>query len=212
MPLHPPPTIQNHLGLITQPITRLDTSHVAQVTFAVDVGGGLTALQAVTAFQTAFNTTMTVQLDTDCTAQKPTILLGDGTNAPAEATAANAAIPGSNADAILPSNVSVLFKKRTGFAGKHNRGRTYFPWMVANSLVTEVGGISPAEVTALQTAGSAFLAALLAAQVPMVIANKTLVTTPPDTKPHVTHIGGSTAVTAYLVESTIATQRRRLRG
>jgi hypothetical protein len=212
MPLHPSPTIAANLILVTQVITRSDTSHIGVLTYACRNNGPLSAQNCANAFQTAFNGRFATNFDTECTIQKPTIKLGDGTNVPLEAVAAGAAPAGSNTDPVPPSQVALLLKKNTGFSGKKNRGRTYFPWFVSSLNVNETGTVSAGEVTAIQTLANGFVADLNAASIPMCIANKTLSIPTPPLRPFVTAILLGHDVTTYTVENLVATQRRRLRG
>jgi hypothetical protein len=210
MPLHPPPTIELNLALITQPLQRNDNERQALVTFALDNPGSLTALAVVNAFQTAFNGQVSPNFDTDVTVLPPTIKLGDGTAVPGEAVASGASVVGTQANKVLPSNCAMIAKKTTGFGGKKNRGRTYYPWIVDETAVDENGILGGTTVTAFTELFTDLLEDLATATVPMVIANKTLAVPPLPAKPYVTAITRGHTVSAYVCEPLIATQRRRL--
>jgi hypothetical protein len=211
MPLNPPPTIQANLGLIVQPLKRSDQSRTAELTFAVDVIAGASAANAQDAiddFQANFNTQWQAGIDTDVTILQPTIKLGDGSTVPYEATAAGAPVNGLDAADKLPPNVAALFKKTTGFGGRFNHGRTYFPFLLEVAGVSENGTVSAGVLAAFNPVAANFLAQLNTDGTAMVIAHKTFnAPLPPH---HVTAITMGNPVLSYVMESLIATQRRRL--
>jgi hypothetical protein len=211
VPLHPPPNIADGLGLITQQLQRTDSSVISEVTFALAVGAPGTlakAQDAVDDFQAAFVAMYAPLADTACQILPATIRLGDGSNAPFEAVAAGATTNGSNSSAMAPPQVACLVKKSTGVAGRKNRGRTYFPYMLQTTAINETGTISSGTLTAFQASLDTFMSTLGTDSQPMVIANKVFNTPLP---PHyVTDINQGPGVTSYKVEPLVATQRRRL--
>jgi hypothetical protein len=212
MPLNPPPTIQADLGLVTQTLTNSEVAHVAQLTFALNCTGAASNQDTIDDFADNFKAQFDPLLANTVTVDPPTLLVGDGTTVPAFFTSAVAAGTGAVNGSYPPPNSCALFRKRTAFAGKKNRGRTYFPYLVVEGNVSNNGTISAGLLATLQTAASAFLAQLTTDGTPMVIANKTLVVTPPQVRPHVTAITMGHAVTSYQIETLMATQRRRLRS
>lgn len=207
-----PPTIQNGLMLITQGLVRSDMSRVAEVTFAcIDLTGG-TAADAqddIDDFQANFNATIGAQLDSEVTILKPTIRMGDGSSTPFEAVAAGATIVGGGVVTSLPPNCALLVKKTTGFGGRHNRGRTYFPFLLDESHVAENGTIDNAELSAFNALMATFLAQLSTDGMKMVIAER--IFDLPHPPHHVTQIVTTgNPVTSYVCEPLVATQRRRL--
>jgi hypothetical protein len=207
---HPAPTIQNHLGLVTLPISHTAIGHMAEVTFAFDCSGLASAQIAVDNFQGTLAPDLTLLLDSDCVFGPAMIKLGDGTNVPHEAIAAGSGTPGSVGGNMLPPNCALLVKKGTGFGGKKNRGRSYWPYMLQEAHVDETGTIDAPTVGSFQAQFDLWQLALIAVTLPMVIANRTEVVTPPDTRPHVTAITMGNQVLSYKVQALIATQRRRL--
>lgn len=98
---------------------------------------------------------------------------------------------GSNAP---PSNCSLLMSKRSGLAGRENRGRMFMPpFLLEESSVNQAGEFT---VGNLQDSANDFLVQL-ALGIPMVILH-TGVETP-------------TPVTTLVVRGRLATQRRRMR-
>jgi len=210
MPLHPAPTIDAGLVLVNQKITHSAVGHTAEVTYALFPSAGATAQQCADEAQTEFVAAWQGLLDNNATILPNTILLGDGSNVPAFAVGSGASAIGTNVFAGTPPNTAILIKKLTAFAGKKNRGRLYMPFMSPAADVSENGTVDPTWLAAIQTAADDWLADLAAFPLPMVIANKTLVVTPPEIRPHVTAIHAGHAVTSLKAETTVATQRRRM--
>jgi hypothetical protein len=211
MALNPPPTIETNLALITQSLLRSDMSRAAQLTFAFHTSGtpGVPlALFVVNAFQTAFNARIAPAIDSNVTIEQPFVRLGDGSATPYEELATGASIVGGNAGTYAPPNVACLCKKVTGSGGKKNRGRTYIPFILPVTAVSENGTVDPGTATALNTRLANFMSDMVASTSPMVIANKTYNQPLP---PHyVTAITYGPTVSSWSVEPLIATQRRRL--
>lgn len=109
---------------------------------------------------------------------------------------ANSAV-GVRSDEMEAPNVALLIQKRTALGGRQNRGRFFWPFMLSQDDLSETGNLSGTALSDTQDEADAFLAALDAAEVPMVLF----------------HRGSSdtTDVNQLLVEPRAATQRRRLR-
>jgi hypothetical protein len=211
MPLNPPPTIENGLGLISQQLLRSDMTRAAEVTFAITASGVMgpsVAQDSIDDFQANFNATFGSVMDGQVLVLAPTIRLGDGSDIPFEATASGVVINGGSPGTFMPPSVALLLKKTSGIAGKTHRGRSYFPFMLPTSVVSENGTVDPTEVNAINTIAATFLAQLVTDVIPLVIPNKVFNTPLPPH--HVTAINTGPLVAQYLAESKIATQRRRL--
>lgn len=108
--------------------------------------------------------------------------------------------PGAVNQPALPSNSAVLVKKRSGLAGRTNRGRCFVPG-VPEQNVDELGVLLTAFFNTIQTNWSAFRVAVEAhAEFDglSILHAPLSVETP-------------TAITAMVIDQRIATQRRRLR-
>lgn len=210
MALHPPPTIEDELCLITQQLTNASISRPSELTFAVRDSGSLTPLAIVNAFQTVFNTFIGPQVDSQVTIQKPFVNAGNGTSTPDQATATGATIVGGNAIVSLPPQIAFLVRKRSSVGGRKNRGRTYLPWCLAQASVDENGNIHAGALSSMTTACASVLTNLSGSNIAMVIANKTLAIDGSTGKKYVTAITAGPTVTSYVPEQFIATQRRRL--
>jgi hypothetical protein len=102
--------------------------------------------------------------------------------------------------AAPPANCAVLIHKRSARGGRRGRGRLFVPWALSEGDVDEVGKITPARVTAMQTIANNLLSNLSTQLVPMVILHNAGITTP----------GAPNTVTSLVVDPLISTQRRRL--
>jgi hypothetical protein len=209
MPQHPAPIIANHLGLISQRLQHSAMTRAAECTFAYVNNAGASPQDLIDAFQGFFNAWIVPELDSNVTAEKPFLRLGDGTNVPHEAIASGSTAIGARSATALPPAVSVVVQRRTNLGGKSNRGRFYIPWALQQSEVIESGQITSGRVTQIQTAVDGFLAAGAAAQVDMVIPNNVLAIDADTGKKYVTAVNHSVNVTTVVTESFVGTQRRR---
>lgn len=108
---------------------------------------------------------------------------------------------GTQGQPVMPPNVSLLIQKRTATPGRQGRGRTYLGGWLTESEVQDDATIAPTPLAGFQTMASN-LADDLA--------------TDPLLGMHLLHLAGSSDVlpsfvTSYVVQPTVATQRRRLR-
>lgn len=113
---------------------------------------------------------------------------------------------GTSAFESSPVNCALLVKKATLFGGRHNRGRSYWPGLIADTDVSEVGVVGAAQVTAIQTDMDQFLAAVISgngattqAIDPVILHDEESPST------------GPTTIQSLVVQNVIATQRRRVR-
>lgn len=106
-------------------------------------------------------------------------------------------LAGSLAGNTPPPQTALLIQKITGRAGRKNRGRMYIP---ANdeSILNDAGVYGSTETAGFQTKADSFLAALDTAGYPMVLLHTSVADAPTD-------------VVSLVVQSKVATQRRRLR-
>jgi hypothetical protein len=207
----PAPSYADGLVVVDQPLTHALVSHVAHVTFGLDNVGTSNTQTIADDFQDAFNSAWTSLLDTDVTIEKPIIKLGDGSDVPFVAVASGPTVAGTNDIDVPAPQTSVLIKKITALGGRRNRGRTYFPWIVGETGITEAGRLFGDIITNGQTAADAFLAALVTNETPMCIVNRTILDNP--TPPPAKYVAAFTigeAVQQYNLEDVVATQRRRL--
>lgn len=211
MPLNPPPIISAGLALLEQPLLRSDMSRAAMVTFAINVTGTPSVALAQTTvndFQTAFNTYLGPNFDSEVSLLQPTVRLGALSTVPFEAVATGAVVTGGTSGNFVPPNVACLVKKTTGLGGRENRGRMYLPFFLPQGAVNENGTILSGSLASVQTAVHNFFFALSATPYTPCLAHRVYNTPHP---PHyVTEITTGSSVTAMTAEPIIATQRRRL--
>lgn len=114
---------------------------------------------------------------------------------------------GTNTGSFLPQNCAILVKKNTLLGGRRNRGRMFWPNMLDEGTVNDVGLLNPSTITNNQTSANNFFNLL---QDPTVIDGAAL-------NMHVLHSEGKssvpppTPVSSLTVDSVISTQRNRLR-
>lgn len=117
----------------------------------------------------------------------------------------NAPFQGTGGSSVVPQNTAALIRKRTDLGGRRGRGRFYLPG-VAESAVDNVGILSGAAITGYQTAADDWyedLTAMVGGRLypPVVLHRSEGIGVEP----------APTPVTRFVVESRVATQRRRLR-
>lgn len=100
---------------------------------------------------------------------------------------------GASASGSVIPQVAALVSHRTGVRGRSFRGRTYLPFVVES--LSEVGKLDATTKTSMQTAWTAFVAAMAADTAPLCIASYKL--------------ASQALVTTSTVESNLATQRLR---
>ena len=169
----------------------------AQITYGLEVVGASTpaqvALEAHDLFKSAWQAAMPVTMS--CTGTR--CKLGPTETGPfADAGVAYAGTYNTPADS---PQVAILLKKSTARGGRQGAGRMLLP-IVPEASTLSGGQVDPAQVVALQTIASAWLSAVAGGTYTgfMVLLHNNPATTP-DT------------VTSLSVQSTLATQRRRLR-
>lgn len=111
-------------------------------------------------------------------------------------------VAGGLAGGFLPQNSALLVRKVSGLGGRRNRGRSYWPGLLRDGDVSNVGQLEAGVRADLQGRMDDFMDSLLA-------------TDPgPALQPVILHRTGVLAPTPfsqYVVEPTVATQRNRLR-
>lgn len=106
-------------------------------------------------------------------------------------------VAGTNAGPALPQNVAMLIRKTSAIAGRRGRGRMYLPPMVlGEDSISPVGVIGSAQMAVIQPK----ITAWLDSESPKVILHSDV---PAPMAP--------TPITSFILDSMVATQRRRLR-
>ncbi len=111
---------------------------------------------------------------------------------------------GSDNDSVPPPNTALLIRKRTGLAGRRNRGRIYIPSYIDESNIDNRGTIDSTSTTAANTTAASWLAAIEALNTPNVA----------DTQMVILHAEAPAtpvvSVSSLAASNIVATQRRRL--
>lgn len=210
-PLNPPPTIQNHLVLCRTLLTHGASSRQSEVTYAVDDSAILVrnAINEANLCQAAFVAGWQSATDIEVVIGPTIVALGDGSNVPLIGQSSTAPVNGTRNISSIPPNCNALVKKNTGFGGRKNRGRSYFPWVLDDADVNEIGVLFPTAVANIQNSADEWLDELATtASLLMVIANRTF--NQPLPPHHVTAITMGKQVFQLVAEPLIASQRRRL--
>lgn len=129
------------------------------------------------------------------------ILVKYGPNATGPSAIQPAAVVGTMAGEGISPNVSWLVRKNTGFGGRSGRGRFYLP-QPGEGIINAAGVITGAALTAMQTDLNAWHAANVSSGFVPTLLHSAASGIP---------ITDPLPITSFTVDSTVATQRRRLR-
>jgi hypothetical protein len=175
-------------------------TRAAYITFGVDTSDPDPATTASNVIN-AINGAGSLKTIIDTTVTISGVRVSLGTDGAADlALEVPTTIAGTNNLTGLPPNCAVLVHKGTARGGRRGRGRLFIPWCVTNSAVAETGIVNSTQLGTIQTAMTAFLAALTTFSVPMVLLHNPGLTIAPAPDP----------VTSLTAVSLISTQRRRL--
>lgn len=106
----------------------------------------------------------------------------------------------------LPANCACLVHKITARGGRRGRGRMYIPWCCGSGTTNEAGGLDPTDYTAVANVVDVWKNDVATRVGPVVLLHRP---SAPGTE-HPTTPGPPNIVTTYRVDTTVATQRRRL--
>lgn len=178
----------------------------AYVTFGVDPAGSSAdaVAAAVMTAATATNSFMS-QMDASVTLAQVRASLGTDSGEDVVGLVSGTSV-GLRIKTTLPPNCAMLVRKTTSRGGRRGRGRFYIPWIIEETEIDEAGTVQSAAVALVQTAMNNFLTALTTGTIPMVVLHNP--STPGTVHPSTP--GAPNLVTALVVDSLVATQRRRL--
>lgn len=167
----------------------------AQMTFGVENGSGLTPLQIGALVSGDWNPSLLPALHVAACVLSG-VLVKNGPNATGPSATFAVNTPGTLGGTAGYAGASVLIEKNTASGGRKGRGRMFMPG-ISESEIDVGGALAGGYRTLQQTAWTAFLNALSADAIPMVLLHADA------TAP--------TPVTSLAIDATIATQRRRQR-
>lgn len=183
---------------VTHRIEVADGPYPANVVYGVDNSTGLTAEAIAATAAEAFGDTLMQYLVNVASLTNTRAKRGpNSTGSSADDGYVQAGLEGSNS---APPNVAVVIQKRTATGGRTGRGRMYLPF-IDETKIDRGGVLDSTYQSNVQAAADAFISALAAADIPMVLLHQ---------------LGGSSDDTPHLVTSLnvaqrVGTQRRRLR-
>lgn len=189
-----------------------DSVREAIVTYAVVQSAAVDDAQGWADFlQDKFQDNLKALIDNAVVIERTTTLLGDGTSTFTTGESTATGTRGTLSGNTLPSNSAVLGKKVTGFGGRRNRGRIYFPWMATEGFVDELGGMDTGLIADIQAGVSAWLADINdIANANMNIANRVYDRAWDVPGRRLVSVDSGPVVGSINIERTIATQRRRM--
>lgn len=182
------------------PISHPLQSHVATVTFGIDVSGegGVDSgtadnvmLQWANAMDAIFDSALTMG---------PVHLIVGQDGGDPESIEGTTTSLGASAHASPPPNVAVLIKKVTSTGGRRGRGRMFLPWALSASDIDEGGHIAGSTVVSISSAVFDLRSTLETESLPMVLLHSTGISAAPAPSP----------ITGLFCVPLVATQRRRL--
>ncbi len=171
----------------------------------IDDASGATIDQAANDLHTAFSAQIRAGLMQNPYTFSHVVAYIGNDGPPTVRTSTLAPAAGAGGSSVVPSNTAYLIRKRTDLAGRRGRGRFYLPG-VPESVVNEVGDLTPAQQTAGQATVDAWYGLLATAVGARLYPPAVL---------HRSEGAGieplPTLVTKFVMEKRVATQRRRMR-
>lgn len=191
-------------GAVSIRLTHSGMVRPAYCTFGIHPTGTDPATMAsscMTAWLLSVNTVM----DSEVTADQCTVRYGIDGAEDVIGTSSNT-VTGVVTQASPSAQVAALVRKNTARGGRRGKGRMYIPWMISETNVDEMGTIASGSMSTYQAALTGLITQLDTGNVPMVVLHR-------PSKPGITHPttpGAPNLVTSLILQSLIATQRRRL--
>jgi hypothetical protein len=137
-----------------------------------------------------------------------TVRIGQASGDPLIYQSTDPLLVGLASSSQVPQNTAVLFEKRTARGGRRGRGRMFWPWMLNEASVDDVGNLAGVAVTAYNTAINVNFAQLATVGLPMYILHSEA--EPTMSNPSPGPPGPPDLVTSMAVDPVVGSQRRRL--
>jgi len=207
------PTYADGLLLCSTFFLHDGSSRESAVTYAIDVGSNTSDAAALAQFlQDIFTDQWKATTDTEVAITRTTTLLGDGTSTFTTGESTSAPVFGTDNISGTPPNTACLMKLTTGLGGRRNRGRMFLPSMLSRTDVNEMGSIASGKVLTLQAAADVWFDTILATGggFGLCIANRHYDRAWNIPGRVLLSVTKSPLVAACTIETTAATQRRRM--
>jgi hypothetical protein len=185
-------------GEVVVPFTHEGLGRSSVITFGIQPGG-LALPDPSANVQASIDEFIVPTLDTNVSAGPVEVRVGQDGGEPITYFADHSTV-GTKSTNSLAANSALLVKKLTARGGKRGRGRMFFPWVLGEDEVDEIGVVAPSVVTSLQAGFNDWLDDLETRFVPMVLLHSSGISAP----------GSPNTVTRLVVDRLIGTQRRRL--
>lgn len=176
-------------------LTGVGLNNAAQVTMGVNPPDSMSASDIADAAWTAYSDNILPDINDDIGLTE--LIVKKGPNNTGEYFVKTGNVAGGATGTGVSPAVSMLIQKRSASGGRANRGRVFQPG-VPSTAQNFQGEILSANLTTFQTDWDNYLADMNTALLPVVLLHTEVGLTP-------------TAVTAFVVQGTLATQRRRQR-
>lgn len=137
-------TIEHWLTGYTRPACNVWGFHVDEIP-----EGGLPSLPDL--MLARYSAAFRALIDSDVRVRNPRVVVGTLDGEPL-VYVGTSEFSGTATRASVPPALALMVNLNTATGGRAGRGRKYFPWMVAENQVDEMGSIASAPLTALQTA------------------------------------------------------------
>jgi hypothetical protein len=180
---------------VTVPHVHSGFPRAAAITFGVEIGSSITAPDDVAvAVQTSLAAHYIERIDSAVLVGPTEVQANFGAGTlPGTATTGN---QGTLDTASPPPNVAVLVSKRTTTPGREGRGRFFMPWAISKNDVDEVGSLDGTQRTNINNVLDALVLELADNDVAMCVLHN--------------GSGAPSLVTSLVVDSRVATQRKRI--
>lgn len=189
------PIIPADFGQLTIGFTGTACPTGAAVTLGLDTGGAASPSAVLDAIEALFEPLHEAQSVSSCVLVSARVKLGPDATGPFVDRAYN--IAGNQGTDATSPNTAILVTKVTPFGGRAGRGRLFWPGPT-DASIDPSGLLAALYLTQIQTAWDTFEAGLGTASFPPVLLHSDDGNTPD-------------FITEFVVESLVATQRRRLR-
>lgn len=142
---------------VTVPLKHSALARSAVITFGVNTNSDSNGQDMVNILQANVATFLNGLVDSEVTIGPTVMRRNEGVASEPHVYVAASTNVGGRSGESQPPNVALLIHKVTGRGGRAGRGRMFIPWGLAESEVVDVGTLTSAAVTKVNTALAAFI-------------------------------------------------------